>query len=184
MERHRNSLNTILTGRLGNWLASACIAAGNSAAASAQKLGVDQRNGNRTNPAQQWPGRRWCSQRTGGNLTRNTETNSDGAYVFSALPRGSYNIMVTAKGFQKFTAKAVVLDVAQEARVDITLTVGAVTEEVIVTGESIAQVDTTIGGDRQHDHRESRVNELELNGRNFTSLVTLSAGVVDQTGTG
>ena len=101
--------------------------------------------------------------------------------MVAGLPGGSYNIVVTAKGFQKYTAKDVVLDVAQKIRVDIQLNVGAVTEEVVVTGESVAQVETqssamstTISG--------SQVNQLELNGRNFTQLVTLSPGVVNQTG--
>ena len=102
-------------------------------------------------------------------------TNENGAYVVPALPSGSYDVTVTAKGFQKFQAKGVVLDVAQKSRVDITLTVGAVTEEVIVTGESVAQVDTqsaeigaTITG--------KQVQQLELNGRNFTQLVTWRPG--------
>jgi Carboxypeptidase regulatory-like domain len=117
----------------------------------------------------------------GGNLTRTTETNSEGVYVVPALPSGSYDVSVTSKGFQRFQVKAVVLEVAQKSRVDITLTVGAVTEEVIVTGESVAQVDTqsaelgtTITG--------KQVQQLELNGRNFTQLVTLAPGVVNQTG--
>ena len=118
---------------------------------------------------------------TGGNLTRTTETNGDGVYVASALPSGTYNIVVTAKGFQKFEAKGVVLDVAQKARLDVMLTVGAITEEVLVSGENVAQVDTqsseigsTITG--------KQVQQLELNGRNFTQLVTLVPGVVNQTG--
>jgi len=118
---------------------------------------------------------------TNGSSTHPTTTNGDGAYVAAGLPGGSYNIVVMAKGFQKYTAKGVVLDVAQKIRVDIQLSVGAVTEEVVVTGESVAQVETqssamstTITG--------SQVNQLELNGRNFTQLVTLSPGVVNQTG--
>jgi len=118
---------------------------------------------------------------TGGNLTRTTETNADGVYVASALPSGTYNIVVTATGFQKFEAKGVVLEVAQKARLDVALTVGAVTEEVLVSGENVAQVDTqsseigsTITG--------KQVQGLELNGRNFTQLVTLVPGVVSQTG--
>jgi len=116
-----------------------------------------------------------------GSLTRTTTTNADGAYVVAGLPGGSYNIEVTAKGFQRYSAKNVVLDVAAKIRVDIQLTVGAVTEEVVVTGESVAQVETqsssigsTISG--------KQVEQLELNGRNFTQLVTLSPGVVNQTG--
>jgi len=117
----------------------------------------------------------------GGNLTRTTETNGDGIYVASALPSGTYNVTVSAKGFQKFEAKGVVLEVAQKARLDVALTVGAITEEVLVSGENVAQVDTqsseigsTITG--------KQVQELELNGRNFTQLVTLVPGVVSQTG--
>jgi hypothetical protein len=116
-----------------------------------------------------------------GNLTRETVTNSDGVYTVAGLPGATYTITVTAAGFQKFVAKRVVLDVAQKARVDVQLAVGAVTQEVIVNGEDVAQVDTqsaeigaTITG--------KQVEKLELNGRNFTQLVTLTPGVVNQTG--
>ncbi|HKN75086.1 MAG TPA: TonB-dependent receptor [Candidatus Acidoferrum sp.] len=119
---------------------------------------------------------------TNGSSKHATTSNADGAYVVAGLPGGSYDLVVTAKGFQKYTAKNVVLDVAQKIRVDVQLTVGQVTEEVVVTGESVAQVETqssalsdTITG--------KQVNELVLNGRNFTQLVTLSPGVVNQTGT-
>ena len=116
-----------------------------------------------------------------GNLTRETETNADGAYTVAGLPGGTYNLTVTAPGFQKFTAQRVVLDVAQKSRVDVQLTVGVVTQEIIVNGEDVAQVDTqsaeigtTITG--------KQVDRLELNGRNFTQLVNLAGGVVSQTG--
>src|SRR4029077_12283482 len=115
-------------------------------------------------------------------LTRNTTSNADGAYVIPGLPGDTYNLNVSAKGFQKYTAQRIKLDVAEKARVDVQLTVGAMTELITVTGESVAQVETesseigaTITG--------KQVNELELNGRNFTQLVTLAPGVVNQTGT-
>jgi Carboxypeptidase regulatory-like domain/TonB-dependent Receptor Plug Domain len=117
----------------------------------------------------------------GENLTRNTTTNSDGAYVGSALPSGTYNIVVTAAGFQKYQAKGVVLPVAQKLRIDIVLTVGALSEEITVSGESVAQVETQ-SSDISATITGKQVNELELNGRNFTQLVTLSPGVVSQTG--
>ena len=116
-----------------------------------------------------------------GSLTRNTTTNADGAYVISGLPGDTYNLAVSAKGFQKYSVQKIVLNVADKARIDIPLTVGAVTEVVEVTGESVAQVETqssaltaTITG--------KQIDELILNGRNFTSLVTLSPGVVNQQG--
>jgi len=117
----------------------------------------------------------------GGNLTRTTETNGDGVYVASPLAPGTYNITVTAKGFQKFEAKGVVLEVAQKERVDVMLTVGMITEEVVVSGENVAQVDTQ-SSEIGATITNKQVQELELNGRNFTQLVTLAPGVISQTG--
>jgi hypothetical protein len=118
---------------------------------------------------------------TAGSITRSTVTNSDGAYVVPGLPGDTYDLIVTAKGFQKFTAQHVVLSVAEKARVDVSLTVGAVSEEVVVTGESIAQVETT-SSEIGTTISGKQVQQLELNGRNFTQLVTLTPGVVNQTG--
>ena len=109
----------------------------------------------------------------GGSLTRATVSNGDGVYVAAGLPGGTYNISVTAKGFQKYEAKNVVLQVAQKARVDVSLTVGAVTEEVVVQGENVAQVDTEsseLGG----TVTGKQITQLQLNGRNFVQLTLLA----------
>ena len=103
---------------------------------------------------------------TGQNLTRDTTTNSDGAYVGSALPAGTYDVAVTAPGFQKYEAKGVVLDVAQKLRLDVSMTVGSMNEEIVVTGENVAQVETTsseLGG----TITGKQIDELMLNGRNL-----------------
>jgi hypothetical protein len=115
-----------------------------------------------------------------GNLSRDSVTNDDGAYVVAGLPGGSYNLTITAVGFQKYTAQKIALSVGEKARIDVILNVGAMSEEVVVNGDSVAQVETesselgsTITG--------KQVDKLELNGRNFTQLVTLTPGVVSQT---
>jgi hypothetical protein len=117
---------------------------------------------------------------TAGSLTRTTTTNTDGAYVIAGLPGATYNLAVIAKGFAKYSAQGVVLDVAQKVRVDVTLSVGSVSEEVVVTGEAVAQVETS-SSDLSTTITGKQVNELVLNGRNFTQLVTLTPGVVSQT---
>ena len=117
----------------------------------------------------------------GGSLTRTTETNTDGAYVAAALPAGTYNVTITAKGFQRFEAKDVVLVVAQKARVDVALTVGAVTEKVEVSGENVAQVDTQ-SAELAGTVTDKQISQLQLNGRNFVQLATLIPGVTNQTG--
>jgi hypothetical protein len=116
-----------------------------------------------------------------GSLTRTTASNTDGAYVIPGLPGDTYNLVVTAKGFQKYSVQRIVLSVAEKARIDVQLTVGAVTEIVEVTGESVAQVETT-SSELGATISGQQVQQLELNGRNFTQLVTLTPGVVNQTG--
>jgi hypothetical protein len=117
----------------------------------------------------------------GGSINRVTVTNTDGVYVVAGLPGGTYEITVTSKGFQKYDAKNVVLQVAQKARVDVILNVGSVTEEVIVQGENVAQVDTQsseLGG----TVTGKQITQLQLNGRNFVQLATIVPGVSNQTG--
>ena len=118
---------------------------------------------------------------TAGSITRTTTSNSDGAYVIPGLPGDTYDLIVTAKGFQRFTAQRVVLNVAEKARVDVSLTVGTVSEEVVVTGESVEQVETT-SSDLTSTITGKQIDNLVLNGRNFTQLVNLAPGVVSQTG--
>ncbi len=114
-------------------------------------------------------------------INRQMATNSSGDYNESALPAGSYDVIVTAPGFKKFEAHHVVLDVAQKARVDVSLQVGAATTEVVVEGENVAQVETQ-SSELAGVVTGKEITQLELNGRNFTTLVTLVPGVSNQTG--
>ncbi len=114
-------------------------------------------------------------------ITRTATTNSDGDYLFSALPIGAYNLSVVAEGFKKYEAKNIVLRVADKARANVALTVGAVTTEVVVQGSEVAQVQTQ-SSDLGNTVSGKEVTQLELNGRDFTQLVALSPGVTDQSG--
>src|SRR5258708_23973438 len=79
---------------------------------------------------------------TAGSITRSTASNAEGAYTIAGLQGDTYKLTVSAKGFQKYTAQNIKLNVAEKARIDVPLTVGAMTEEITVTGESVAQVET------------------------------------------
>ncbi len=114
-------------------------------------------------------------------INRVTTTNSAGEYNVSALPGGTYDIVVTATGFKKFEAKGAKLDVAEKARVDVSLQVGAVSEVVEVQGSEVAQVETQ-SSDLAGTVTGKQITQLELNGRNFTQLITLVPGVSNQTG--
>jgi hypothetical protein len=114
-------------------------------------------------------------------ITRSTTTNGDGNYLVSAIPPGSYELSISAPGFKKYEAKGIILRVAQKARADASMQVGTESTEVTVIGTNVASVETqtnevagTITG--------KEISQLQLNGRVFTQLVTLTPGVSSQTG--
>jgi hypothetical protein len=114
-------------------------------------------------------------------INRTTKTNGSGDYLVSVLPPGTYNLIIEGPGFKKYEAKGIILRVAQNARANATLQVGAESTEITVEGTSVAQVETesnelagTITG--------KEISQLQLNGRVFSQLVTLTPGVSDQTG--
>src|SRR5438309_673048 len=113
-------------------------------------------------------------------INREMQTNSSGDYNQSGLTPGVYDIVVTAPGFKKYQAKAVKLDVAEKARVDVTLQVGAATTEVVVEGTAVAQVETQ-SSELAGTVTGKQITQLQLNGRNFSQLVTLTTGVSNQT---
>jgi hypothetical protein len=107
-------------------------------------------------------------------------TNSAGEYSLSGLEAGTYNLQITAPGFEKFEATGIIVRVSRKERVDAQLAVGSATTEVKVSGSDLGVVQTespeisfTITG--------KQITQIVLNGRNFSQLVTLSPGVVSQT---
>jgi len=114
-------------------------------------------------------------------VTRSAAANGSGDYLFPALPVGSYDMTVTAQGFKKYQANGIKLDVGQKARNDVRLEVGAAQEQVTVEGINVAQVETQ-SSDLSGTVTGTQISQLQLNGRNFTQLVTLVPGVSNQTG--
>lgn len=114
-------------------------------------------------------------------LRRTTESNSDGNYLIAALGAGTYNVTVMAAGFQMYQAKQVVLRVGEKIRVDATLFVGKVTSEIVVEGNAAGAVETQ-SSEMSGTITGEQITQLELNGRDFTQLITLVPGVSNQTG--
>lgn len=115
------------------------------------------------------------ARNTGTGQTRTTVSGADGAYRFSALPVGSYEVAVEHAGFQSALRSGLTLTVGREAIVNFSLQVGAVEQRVEVTAEA-PLVDTT-SGSLGGLVDEQEVSELPLNGRNYVDLALLQTGV-------
>ena len=111
----------------------------------------------------------------GTNATLSTTTGPDGTYKFTPLKIGTYTVSATFKGFQKTETRHVVVDVGAQVVVDLRLSPGNVTEtvEVVATAPLMQSQDASVG--QVVDSRA--VNDIPLNGRNFTFLAQLTAGV-------
>lgn len=113
-------------------------------------------------------------------VNRTTTTNKDGDYLVAGLPAGTYNISITAQGFNKYEANNLILRVAQKLRGDAKLKVGNISTEVTVLG-GVPIVETQ-SSEVSGLVTAKELTQLELNGRNFTQLVALTPGVVNSTG--
>src|SRR5580692_4579460 len=103
-----------------------------------------------------------------------TQTNNDGAYYLTHLPVGRYALKVEAKGFQTATKPAFDLVLDQVARVDVQMTVGAMSQTVEVQGLTpLLQTETTELG----THIDSVVTEnIPLITGNYNELTLLTPG--------
>jgi outer membrane receptor protein involved in Fe transport len=99
-----------------------------------------------------------------------------GLYALRGLLVGKYTVTAELTGFQTFRTPDVIVRVNDEVRLDVVLRVGAVTETVTVNGQARA-VDTNTGTLRTVVDQQ-RIENLPLNGRNPTQLMTLVAGVL------
>jgi carboxypeptidase family protein len=107
--------------------------------------------------------------------TRQAVSNSAGAYRFANVGIGSYTLVASASGFQKYTKTGIVVNVAQTLEENVTLAVGAQGQTVTVAADALevqtetSEVSTLINGEQ--------VAQLSTNGRNITSLAALGLGV-------
>jgi hypothetical protein len=105
-----------------------------------------------------------------------TKTNEEGIYHFARLPIGRYEIKVEASGFQSALRPAFELLLNQTAKVDIALTLGAVSQQVeVTTSAPVLQTQTTEVGTVMES---GAIANLPLETRNYNQLTLLVPGAV------
>ena len=107
---------------------------------------------------------------------RKTQTDSQGHYVLTDLPVGTYRVTVEYEGFQQLTQTGVRLNVATTVTLNLTLTVGAVSQEVVVTSEAPIIDKADAGTGTVLDNQE--VGELPINGRDYARFSLLTPGAI------
>src|SRR5438093_7283342 len=109
-------------------------------------------------------------------LTLTTVTREDGSFIFTPIRTGAYSVEVDFPGFRKGIRRGLTVGIQETVRVDFTLQTGVVTEEVLVTGASpLLQTGSgTVGETLKSDIIEN----LPVNGRDYTVLARLTTGIV------
>ena len=104
-----------------------------------------------------------------------TISNDSGNFTFNGLNVGTYDLKATAKGFDAYVEKGIIVNVSQTARVDATLTVGNVDQTVTVQSDVLTvQTDSNVVSTLVS---EEQITEIATENRNFASLVALGLGV-------
>jgi hypothetical protein len=108
-------------------------------------------------------------------VRREAVSNKEGSFVFASLEPGSYSLRAEAPGFVAFEVSNITLNTSDRRQIEIRLKVGATSETVTVSADSVAveispAVSTVV--DSQF------VSNIPLNGRTFQNLIYLTPGVV------
>jgi outer membrane receptor protein involved in Fe transport len=110
--------------------------------------------------------------RTG--VVRHTSTDDGGRYSVSALAIGRYTLSVEHSGFRAVTVNDIYLTIGQIGSMDVVMQLGQVSEtvEVVDTTPLLQTQEASLG----QSVESKKINDLPLNGRDFTQLVALTPG--------
>ncbi len=143
------------------------------ASAFAQSGGTAQISGTVHDPSgSAVPGAQVKATKTDTDQTRTVETGADGSYLLPNLPVGPYRLEISKEGFSTSVQNGIVLQVASSPTVEITMQLGAVSQQVQVEATSLT-VETRSSGVGQVVDQQ-RVVDLPLNGRIPTDLIYLA----------
>lgn len=109
-------------------------------------------------------------------IQRSVVTDARGQYVAPSLAPGEYEITATLVGFETLAQKGIVLAVGQVAEINVRMKVGEVASRVEVTGD--APLVNTTTSSVTGVVEEKRIQDLPLNGRDFSQLALVQPGVI------
>jgi len=104
-------------------------------------------------------------------LQKTVRANASGEYSIPLLTIGEYTVRVEAAGFQPKALTGIILRVDQEARVDVSMTVGSTSEAITVQAEAPLLVTDTSSVGQVIENKA--IANMPLNGRAFWQLAQL-----------
>lgn len=111
------------------------------------------------------------------NITSRTTTNSRGSFVFLNINPGPYVLKFEKQGFRSISVPSFSLTVNQTLTENETMSVGATTDTIEVTADQMGVMLQKSNSELGTVIQAKEIQQLPLNGRNFTSLLVLSPGV-------
>lgn len=108
-------------------------------------------------------------------FARQTTASENGYFVLANVPIGQYVVTVEAAGFQKYIRQFVNVGVNDRLQLDVEMVVGSLTETVTVSSDAVmveassGEIGRLVSGEQ--------ATQLQLNGRNYTQLLSLLPGV-------
>ena len=121
------------------------------------------------------PGAKIVLTNVGQNSTRTVLSDKTGHFEFDNLAAGQYQLAATAAGFARASSQAITVNIGQLSNFDFRMTTNAVQQSVTVSAESGGLTTETTGTTVNISSRQ--LEELPLNGQNFTSMAALAPGV-------
>lgn len=109
------------------------------------------------------------------NATREATTNESGDFRIDFLPPGKYSLIAERPGFKKAGVTDVVLQVGQVQRVDLSLSVGELSETVTVASNELSTINSESAAIGEVIDN-TKIQNLPLNGREFVQLAALVPG--------
>ncbi len=113
-------------------------------------------------------------------LSRTTQTQAEGDYVFPALPVGRYTVVVKAAGFQEYRQSDVEVRIGHVTLANVGLQLGTLAQ--VVTAEAQAPLVETTSTQMGAVVSDRMVMQLPLNTRDTYQLLQLQPGVQSQLG--
>ncbi len=109
-------------------------------------------------------------------IERNSTTNADGVYTAPNLIPGTYEVTITSAGFSTVVVQGIGLLAGEKREVSVAMKLGQVSDKVSVVSSEISDIQLASSEVRGVVDSHT-VNELPLNGRDWTSLTLLEPGV-------